>query len=97
MWIYRACIITSPEVSRLLEVWKSTLFFLFNLDASEISKTVLNLLFYRGVSKLWAEYAEIPTNKVFFLHGNSFLMWRRRSLVIRNLCLCFYLIVIFKI
>lgn len=66
---------------------ESTLFLLFNLDASEIGKTVLNLLFYSDVSKLWAEYAEIHANKVFLLRGNSFLMWRRRSLVIRNLCL----------
>lgn len=65
---------------------EGTLFLLFNLDASEISKTVLNLLFFSDVSKLWAEYAEFHTNKVFLLHGNSFLMWRR-SLVIRDFCL----------
>lgn len=44
--------ITSPEVSRLLQVWKSTLFLLINLDASEISKTTLDFLFYSGVSEL---------------------------------------------
>lgn len=65
---------------------QSTLFLLFNLDANEISKTVLNLLFYSDVSKLWAKYAEIHTTKVILLHGNSFLMWRR-SLVIRDFCL----------
>lgn len=79
--------ITLLAVGRTVRSMESTLFLLFNLDANEISKTVLNSLFYTAVSKLWAKYAEIHTNKVILLHGSSFLMWRRRSLVIRDFCL----------